>query len=85
MPLSDLPSEIILEIADQLPIGGISALSRTNRLFYNLLNGYLYRRDVTRISFALLFGDLETAVPRAIIATLMRAAIPEVAKLLLES
>ena len=48
MPLSDLPGELILSIADQLDIGGTSALSRTSSLFYGWLNGCLHRRDLTR-------------------------------------
>ena len=48
MALSDLPAEIILNIADQLDVAGMNALVRTNRLMYTLLNGYLYRRDLTK-------------------------------------
>ena len=48
MPLSDLPGELILSIADQQDIGGTSALSRTSSLFYGWLNGCLHRRDLTR-------------------------------------
>ena len=48
MPLSDLPNEIILEIADHLRDKAMNALARTSYGTYNLLNGYLYRRDVTR-------------------------------------
>src|SRR6267378_6640824 len=48
MPFSDLPMEILLEIAYQLDDAGINALCRTNRQIYDFLNGYLYRRDMTR-------------------------------------
>jgi hypothetical protein len=48
MPLSDLPNEIILEIADHLRDRATNTLARTNYHIYNLLNGYLYRRDVTQ-------------------------------------
>jgi ankyrin repeat protein len=48
MPFSDLPWEILLEIAYQLDDAGINALCRTNRQIYGFLNGYLYRRDMTR-------------------------------------
>jgi ankyrin repeat protein len=48
MPLSDFPSDIILNIADQLDDAGTSALARTNSQVYNLLNEYLYRRDVIK-------------------------------------
>ncbi|KAN0069193.1 Ankyrin repeat-containing domain protein [Elaphomyces granulatus] len=50
MPFSDLPWEILLEIAYQLDDVGMNALCRTNRQIYNFLNGYLYRRDLTRWS-----------------------------------
>ncbi|KAN0077919.1 Ankyrin repeat-containing domain protein [Elaphomyces granulatus] len=48
MPLSELPSEILLNIADQLDDAGANALARTNWQMYGLLNGYLYRRDVMK-------------------------------------
>ncbi|KAN0069282.1 Ankyrin repeat-containing domain protein [Elaphomyces granulatus] len=48
MPFSDLPREILFEIAYQLDDAGMSALCRTNRQIYDFLNGYLYRRDLTR-------------------------------------
>jgi hypothetical protein len=35
-------------IADQLDDAGINALARTNSQMYDLLNEFLYRRDVTR-------------------------------------
>jgi hypothetical protein len=70
MFLSDLPGELILEIADQLDDAGTSTLSRTNHRFYDLLNGYLYRRDLTQTSrsISLRYGDPEATVPRAIAA-----------------
>ena len=80
MPLSDLPGELILSIADQLDIAGISTLSRTSSLFYSLLNEYLYRRDLTQapeISRSLLHGDLELTVPRAIAAGQHLDPLPE--------
>jgi hypothetical protein len=49
MPLSDLPTESILDIADRLDNAGINALARTNSQIYQFLNKYLYRRDVTRV------------------------------------
>ena len=48
MPLSDVPREILLSIADQLDIKGINSLCLTNSQLYNLLNEYLYRRDITQ-------------------------------------
>jgi F-box associated protein len=44
--VSNLPSEMILDIADQLDDAGMNALARTNRRMYDLLNKRLYRRDV---------------------------------------
>jgi ankyrin repeat protein len=48
MPLSDLPREIILDIADHLHYKGVNALCCTNSQLYRLLNEYLYRRDLTQ-------------------------------------
>ena len=48
MPLSDLPTEIILDIADHLGDAGTNALPRTNSRVCNFLNQYLHRRDVTK-------------------------------------
>jgi ankyrin repeat protein len=80
MPLSDLPNELIFNIADQLHIADINALSRTNNIYYNVLNGYLYRRDLTRApddSKSLLYGNPETTVPRAIAASQHLHPLPE--------
>lgn len=48
MHFSDLPRDILFELADLLDDTGINALCRTNSQIYYLLNGYLYRRDLTR-------------------------------------
>ena len=48
MPLTDLPKEIVLDIADHLHYQGVNTLCRTNSRLYRLLNIYLYRRDVTQ-------------------------------------
>lgn len=48
MSLSDLPREILLNIADHLGDRGINALALTNSQVYDLLNPHLYRRDVTK-------------------------------------
>jgi uncharacterized protein len=48
MPLCNLPTESILDIADRLNNAGLNALARTNSQIYQFLNKYLYRRDVTR-------------------------------------
>ena len=47
MFLSNLPKEIILEIADYLDDAGLNALGRTNIEIYDLVDKYLYRRDLT--------------------------------------
>ena len=49
MPLSDLPAELVLDIADQLDDASMNALACTNSQIYQFLNTYLYRRDVTRL------------------------------------
>ncbi|KAN0074268.1 Ankyrin repeat-containing domain protein [Elaphomyces granulatus] len=48
--LSNLPSEMILDIADQLDDAGMNALACTNRRMYDLLNKRLYHRDVAEPS-----------------------------------
>ena len=48
MTLSDLPNEILLEIADRLNDAAMNALALTNTELYNFLNEHLYRRDVTK-------------------------------------
>src|SRR5882762_4346563 len=48
MSLSDLPRELLIEIATHLDSVGMNALARTNRDVYDLLNERLYCRDVTQ-------------------------------------
>jgi ankyrin repeat protein len=48
MSLSNLPREILLDITDHLGDKATNALARTNHQVYDLLNPYLYRRDVTK-------------------------------------
>jgi hypothetical protein len=64
MALSDLPTEMILKlnlnIADQLDVAGTNTLARTNRRMYDLLNGYLYLRDVTNSHSMSLTWAVET-------------------------
>jgi ankyrin repeat protein len=48
MSLSDLPREILLDVADYLGDTGMNALARTNSQVYHLLNPLLYRRDITK-------------------------------------
>ena len=45
MPFVDLPSELLVLVADHLPQNSMSSLARTNRNFYSYLNPYLYRHD----------------------------------------
>jgi ankyrin repeat protein len=49
MSFSNLPRELLFEIAYQLDDAGMNALCCTNRQIYDYLNGYLYRRDLTRL------------------------------------
>ena len=72
MPLSDLPREIILDIADQLDDAGMNALSHTNSQMYQLLNKYLYRRDITDVTRAS-SRSLTWAIENGVEATIQRA------------
>ena len=72
MPLSDLPKEIVLDIADQLDDAGMNALAHTNSEIYQFLSKCLYRRDVTRprgrsrsLTWAIVYG-LEATFQRAV-------------------
>ena len=47
---SDLPNELILDIADRLDYAELNRLTRTNKRNYDVLNDYLYRRDLTDLS-----------------------------------
>src|ERR1700735_3387652 len=81
MPLSNLPREIVLDIADQLNDAGMNALAYTNSQMYQLLNKYLYRRDVTRAwSRSLIWAaenGVEATVQRAVDAARHLDPIPE--------
>lgn len=49
MSLSQLPYELLEAIASEVPSDrDLNALVRVNRLFYDLLNRYLYRRNVAQ-------------------------------------
>ena len=48
MPLSNLPSELLLDISDYLDEAELNSLACTNGSLYNLLNTQLYRRDMAR-------------------------------------
>ena len=56
MSLSNLPREILLNIAEPLGDAGINALSRTNSQLYGLLNKFLYSRDMRSQSRSLLWA-----------------------------
>ena len=74
MPFSDLPRVIILDIADQLDDVGVNVLLRTNCQIYDLLNHYLYRRDLNRTrSRSLLWAVHRGAEAQA--ATMVQRAI----------
>ena len=45
MALDNIPVELLLNIADELPVEDISALERSCRLFHHAIHDYLYRRD----------------------------------------
>ena len=49
MPLSDLPAEILLLIADCLDNVATNTLAYTNSQLYHLLNRLLYRRDIVKL------------------------------------
>src|SRR5467141_979263 len=48
MPLSDLPTELLIDIATHLDAAAMNALACTNKNAYNLLNDSLYCRDLTQ-------------------------------------
>jgi ankyrin repeat protein len=68
MPLSDLPKETLLDIDD----AGLNTLSRSNKQVYDLLNRFLYYRDLTKSQGrSLLWGvknGVESTVQRALAA-----------------
>ncbi|KAJ5197845.1 uncharacterized protein N7498_006962 [Penicillium cinerascens] len=66
--LATLPTELLISISEHLiSSADLSALARTNSLFYNLLNSHLYERDVTRdnataLSWAATFNHTKTGL-----------------------
>ena len=81
MVLSDLPREIVLDIADRLDDASMNALTQTNSQIYQFLNKYLYRRDVARprgrsLTWAIYRG-VEATVQQAIDAGRHLNPIPE--------
>jgi ankyrin repeat protein len=81
MSLSELPLELLLEIANHLDDARMNALTRTNGGVHNLLNKLLYRRDVTRSpSRSLSWGaekGVEGTIQRAVDAARNLNPIPE--------
>ena len=68
MPLSDLPREILLDIADQLDDAWLNSLANTNSQMYQFLNKYLYHRDVTSVKSR----SLTWAIRNGVEATVQR-------------
>ncbi|KAN0074343.1 Ankyrin repeat-containing domain protein [Elaphomyces granulatus] len=62
MPLSDLPREVLLDIAGHLDDADLNAFSRTNSQVYDILNWYLYRRDMAKSQIRSCFFDTEIGV-----------------------
>ncbi|KAN0074169.1 Ankyrin repeat-containing domain protein [Elaphomyces granulatus] len=57
MPLSDIPSELLLKIANHLDAAATNTFACTNRGLHNLLNAGLYCWDVTQpLSRSLIWG-----------------------------
>jgi ankyrin repeat protein len=83
MSLSNLPREILLEIADYLDDVATNSLARTNSNVYYLLNESLYRRDLKRSqisSMSLIWAianGVEGTVQRAVDAGRCLNPIPE--------
>jgi ankyrin repeat protein len=80
MPLSNLPREILLNIAEPLGDAGINALSRTNSQLYGLLNKFLYSRDMRSRSRSLLWAAenrVEATIQLALAAGRNLDFIPE--------
>jgi ankyrin repeat protein len=80
--LSDMPMEILFEIADHLDYRGVNALARTSRQLYSSLNvKHLYLHDVTRSpSRSLIWAaenGLEGTLQRAVDASRDLNPIPE--------
>ncbi|KAN0071096.1 Ankyrin repeat-containing domain protein [Elaphomyces granulatus] len=83
MSLSDLPTELLIEIATHLDAAGVNALTCTNRDVYNLLNNSLYCRDLTQSdsqSRSLTWGaenGVQGTIQRAVDAAKRFNPIPE--------
>ena len=70
MPLSHLPTEIILDIADYLEVAGTNALACTNSNIYDLLIKKFYRQDVDKDAQS---RSLTWAAENGVIGTIQRA------------
>ncbi|KAN0074390.1 Ankyrin repeat-containing domain protein [Elaphomyces granulatus] len=62
MSLSDLPTELLLEITTHLDVAGMNALACTNGDVHNLLNNSLYCRDLTQPQSSSLTWGAENGV-----------------------
>ncbi|KAN0066674.1 Ankyrin repeat-containing domain protein [Elaphomyces granulatus] len=62
MPLPDLPTELLIDIATHLDAATMNALACTNRNAYNLLNDSLYYRDLTQSESSSLTWAAENGV-----------------------
>ena len=69
MSLSDLPREILLDIADHLNVKGTIALARTNSGLYQLLIKQIYRQDVAKSNSV----SLAWAAEKGVVCTAQRA------------
>jgi F-box associated protein len=62
MPLPDLPTELLIDIATHLDAAAMNALACTNKDAYNLLNDSLYYRDLTQSQSSSLTWAAENGV-----------------------
>src|ERR1700722_4421406 len=62
MPLSDLPIELLIDIATHLDAAAMNALACTNKNAYNLFNDRLYYRDLTQSESSSLTWAAENGV-----------------------
>ena len=81
MPLSDLPRELLFDIADYLDDTELNALACTNSNVYHLLNKQLYRQDMARLQSKSLAwaseNGVEGTVKRAVDANRCFNPIPK--------
>ena len=69
MSLSDLPREILLDIADYLDVRGTITLARTNSGLYQLLIQQIYRQDMAKSNSV----SLAWAAENGVVCTVQRA------------